>query len=113
MWLRQRKAREEWGILQGISGTYEGTLIPIRRDEDVVIGRDPEEADVIFETPEISRKHCSISYLGPKEGFLIADFSTNGTYVLGGDELPEGQPVQVPVGSRISLSNGKAVFVLV
>ena len=44
---------------------------------------------------------------------LIADFSTNGTYVLGGDELPAGQPVQVPVGSRISLSNGKAVFVLV
>ena len=113
MWLRQRRAKEEWGILQGISGTYEGTLIPIRRDEDVVIGRDPEEADVIFETPEISRKHCSISYLGPEEGFLIADFSTNGTYVLGGDELPAGQPVQVPVGSRISLSNGKAVFVLV
>ena len=56
MWLRQRRAKEEWGILQGISGTYEGTLIPIRRDEDVVIGRDPEEADVIFETPEISRK---------------------------------------------------------
>ena len=113
MWLRQRRAKEEWGILQGISGTYEGTLIPIRRDEDVVIGRDPGEGDVIFETPEISRKHCSISYLGPEEGFLIADFSTNGTYVLGGDELPAGQPVQVPVGSRISLSNGKAVFVLV
>ena len=110
--IRQRMSCEEWGMLKGVSGTYEGTLYPIRRDEDVVIGRDPEVADVIFETPEISRKHCIIRYLGRGKGYGLMDVSTNGTYVVGGPEVSDEKFTYIPEGSRISLSDGRAVFCL-
>ena len=47
----------------------------------VIFGRDPD-VDIIFNHPDVSRRHAIIRSLG--EGFMIEDFdSRNGTFVDG------------------------------
>ena len=67
--------------------------------EGLVIGRDPDQADVVLYSARISRQHCRIHAVG--KGWVIKDLdSTNGVYVNGKRIKNEGM---LTVGDVIGL----------
>jgi len=72
----------------------------------VVIGSDPEVADVVFDIPTVSAGHCQV-WRGPgtdgRPALFVADMdSTNGTWVDGQRLIPN-QPYRVYLGAYLSL----------
>jgi hypothetical protein len=66
-----------------VTGTYKGQSFPID-SKGLIIGREPSSANIILESPLVSRSHTSVCLSGDGR-VLIRDFgSTNGTYLLGG-----------------------------
>lgn len=58
---------------------YRGGEVVRRREKDaVIIGRDPTSG-LVVDNDQVSRHHCTIERRGDK--FVIADTSSNGTYV--------------------------------
>ncbi len=71
----------------GLRLRYQGKdLIRRRREESIVIGRDPD-CQLVIADPKASRQHCVIERRLGK--FILRDHSTNGTYVEveGEDEI--------------------------
>ena len=58
---------------------YRGGEVVRRREKDaVIVGRDPASG-LVVDNDQVSRHHCTIERRGDK--FIIADTSSNGTYV--------------------------------
>lgn len=74
----QRRTEQVRGV-QKIKLKYRGGEVVRRREKDaVVIGRDAD-SDLVLDDDQVSRHHCTIERRG--ENFVIADTSSNGTYV--------------------------------
>jgi len=59
-----------------------GHLEPIRIDQNLVIGRDPAQADIVLAHVRVSRKHARI--IRHQDGAILTDLgSSGGTYVNG------------------------------
>lgn len=59
---------------------YNGTVTDLKASSvPLVIGRDPEYADICMEHQKTSRRHCSIYFHRGK--FVLEDHSTNGCYL--------------------------------
>jgi class 3 adenylate cyclase len=75
--ISKRKVSTE-GVLK-LKLKYRGSEVVRRREKDaVVIGRDPA-CGLVVDNDQVSRHHCTIERRGDK--FVIADTSSNGTYV--------------------------------
>jgi class 3 adenylate cyclase len=75
--ISKRKVSTE-GVLK-LKLKHRGVEVVRRREKDaVVIGRDPE-CGLVVDHDQVSRHHCTIERRGDK--FVIADTSSNGTYV--------------------------------
>jgi hypothetical protein len=73
----------------------EGVVYPLAKDQELTLGRN-READIVIESPEVSRRHCSVAVheQGPKR-VTITDLGTrNGTNV-NGRAVPRGRPVAI------------------
>jgi hypothetical protein len=68
-----------WGALHGVSGPVAGAVFPID-GAGYYIGRDRAHAQVIVESPMISKRHL---WIGVKDGAVVAidQNSTNGTFL--------------------------------
>jgi pSer/pThr/pTyr-binding forkhead associated (FHA) protein len=92
----------------------DGRVVPI--DSKIIIGRAPKSDDPYVKTykvaspnHDVSRSHMSIEPKG--DGWLVSDLaSTNGTLVRRPSAATviaaEGSPVQVGLGTLISLGDG-------
>jgi class 3 adenylate cyclase len=75
--ISKRRVSSE-GVLK-LKLKHRGVEVVRRREKDaVVIGRDPE-CGLVVDHDQVSRHHCTIERRGDK--FVIADTSSNGTYV--------------------------------
>lgn len=99
------------GSVTGISGVYSGSKLDLKMNEQIMIGRDSSECNLIIVAPKVSRKHCLVQYLGAA-GYKITDFSSNGTFTSGGNRLPKNHPTVVPAGTVLSLGNQENTFQL-
>jgi ABC-2 type transport system ATP-binding protein len=84
-------------VLVFTDGPNAGTSVPIGRQ--VLVGRDPQVADVVLDDAEVSRRHATLSPSGA--GVTVQDLgSTNGTFVNGARlagvvPLNDGDRIQV------------------
>lgn len=73
------KRRVTTQVTQKLKLKYRGGEVVRRREKDaVIIGRDPASG-LVVDNDDVSRHHCTIERRGDK--FIIADTSSNGTYV--------------------------------
>lgn len=100
------------GIIKGIAGKYQGAVITIYPHKTIWLGRNPEQVDIVIMSDDVSRKHCSVTYLGQSMGYLVEDCSVNGTFVLGGPRLRSDEENRVPEGALIYLGSQKNIFQL-
>lgn len=98
--------------VSGISGFFAGKTIELPPGRPMIIGRDPQQAQLVFpsEMSEISRVHCIITYDAASQSFTVEDRSTNGTFFLNGQKI-NGQ-ARLRSGERFYLSEANNLFEL-
>ncbi|MFI3212875.1 MAG: FHA domain-containing protein [Eubacteriales bacterium] len=100
------------GSISGLSGMYAGQEIPLAANEELLIGRDNTMCNLIIDqrAEKLSRKHCSITYDGMRGVYMVTDFSSNGTYIDGGNRLVANMATQMQSGTVIALGNKENRF---
>lgn len=102
------KAKSALGKLIGVTGAYAGAEVVLEAD-GVILGRDATEAQLIVDSPKISRRHCRIVYDQQKNQYYVTDYSTNGTFV-NNRRLAKGVVEVLPAGTVVSLGDTKNSF---
>lgn len=102
------KVQAKAGVLVGISGMYAGAELPLDA-AGVVLGRDASEAQLVIESPKVSRRHCKITYDPQKGKYTVIDYSTNGTFA-GKRRLTKGTEEILPAGSILNIGDSKNSF---
>ncbi len=96
-------------VLVAVSGEYVGARIPID-GKGIVIGRDPDQCNLVMSSKDISRKHARISCVTAERKFLVEDLqSRNGVYI--GRERVNGK-VLISPGESFTLSEDAATFMV-
>ncbi len=99
------------GTISGLSGMYAGQSIPLAPNEPLLIGRDGTCHLIIDKNAEkLSRKHCSIMYNAQTNSYMVTDYSSNGTYIDGGNRLVANMATQMQCGTVIALGNRENTF---
>ncbi len=98
--------------ITGLSGMYAGQTLPMAPGEEMIIGRDNSICNLIVDqnAEKLSRRHCSVVYDSTQGVYRVTDYSTNGTYIEGGNRLIANMPTSVNRGSVISLGNRENRF---
>lgn len=97
-------------VLVGIQGEYAGASIPLEDGQKLIVGRDATRCNVILSSPQVSRLHMTVEYVGGK--FIVVDYSTYGTFDLDQGQLPKEKSVTVATGTCLRLGNGDDIFKL-
>ena len=98
-------------VLKGVSGYFAGQTVELDQNY-VSIGRDAKQCQLVFpsHSEEISRKHCTLRFDQSSQTFTIEDQSSNGTYLLSGERIPQGKVTQLRSGDRFYLSSQENLF---
>ena len=96
----------------GVSGFFAGKTIEMPSGRPMIIGRDPQQAQLVFPSDmnEISRVHCIVTFDAASQTFTVEDRSTNGTFFVNGQKI-NGQ-ARLRSGERFYLSEPTHLFEL-
>lgn len=102
---REPKALSADGVVAGLTGKYAGANFEMKDGTELVFGRDPNEANIIFDqtATDVSRKHCSVRFDGKAQQYVVTDFSSTGTFLESGIRLEKFQPKTIAKGTVIYL----------
>lgn len=90
-----------------VSGEYLGFRFPINNNEKIVLGSNPQIANIVLnENNEISAYHCSVRFDFFNNCYLVSDYSLSGTFFANGRRLPQNAVVRICRGETILLGNG-------
>lgn len=107
-----RQSQNEYGAVICIKGAYLGSIIRIKPEQKIMIGRDGTEADMIINLPYVSRNHCTLLYHHDTMEYEIVDFSANGTYVNGDKRLLKNETYLLKPGSELSFGEKGTLYKL-
>lgn len=100
--------------IRGLSGQYLNAVFDISDGNEVILGRNPMQANLVFDGSQehISNKHCSIRYSRANDCYIVTDFSSIGTFTGNGVRLSKEQPMSLPHGTEIYLVDKTNAFKL-
>ena len=91
------------GELIILSGVYQGVHLKLLPEETLIHGSNPNRSQLIFESTEVSDRHCRIQYDKEHQTYQVTDYSQNGTYLDDGERLPKNQEIRLEKGSIIQI----------
>ncbi|MBQ9199555.1 MAG: FHA domain-containing protein [Lachnospiraceae bacterium] len=97
--------KKENGAIIGTRGFLLGKIIRISSDNDVIIGRDPAQCEIIVKGDKVSRAHLRLRYNSITEDYTLYDTSSNGTIIDEKYKLKHKTHVNVKSGSKIWLGD--------
>lgn len=103
----------KYGIVVGIRGARQNDTFRLYQDEEMIIGRDGKQSQIVLNDSTISRKHCGIRFDGKEQCYYVCDFSSNGTFAGGRQKLEKNKWSRVERDTLIQLVNDKCSFMLV
>jgi len=100
--------------ISGISGQMKNQTFDISDGSEVVLGRDPQIANIVFNQYQtsISRRHCSVRYVASSDTYIVTNYSKNGVTYNNGLPISENDSRTVNHGTTISLGDGENKFFL-
>lgn len=81
----------------------QGFMLP--QDRKVIVGKSPQNANLVINNVNVSNVHCSIRYNAVTNTYIVKDHSSNGTFV-NGVRLQKDIPMEYPAGTVLSLADG-------
>ena len=106
------KNQPSCGTLICTCGIYEGSMIRIKAEQRVLIGRDGNVVDVVINLPLVSRIHCEITYHKKEQKYEIIDYSSNGTFIEGNTRLIPKQVYLLNPETELSLGDFSTTYKL-
>lgn len=100
------------GGIIGLKGTLIGRRIEIQNNVEVVLGRDPDQVDVVIHGSKVSRMHCGIRFNYHGNDYTVCDYSSNGTFIGEEKVLLHKEKKRVPPGTILILGNEENVIQL-
>lgn len=93
------------GQVKCTMGSAVGQGFRLPADRKVVVGKSPQNANLVINHPNVSNIHCSIRYNASNNSYIVKDHSMNGTFV-NGVRLQKEIPMAYPAGTVLSLADG-------
>ena len=93
------------GQVMCIKGVATGQGFSLPETSKVVVGKNPQYANLLIQSPHVSNVHCSIRYKAATNTYIVKDHSSNGTYV-NGVRLQKDVPLVFPAGTVLQLADG-------
>lgn len=101
------------GTIECIGGDYKGGKITVNSGEELIIGRNSQISQIVLPDMDISRIHCSIRFSQTEHLYYVTDLSSyETTYLNDTIHIKKGQCIPCPLGSKLTLGNGKNQFIL-
>lgn len=102
------------GSITCLSGMYGGNTFNMVSDEEMTIGREASECNIVLDqnADKVSRKHVGILYNATNRNYYVTDYSSNGTLTKDGSRLVKNIPTTLPAGTVICLGNNENRFML-
>ncbi len=100
------------GALVCVKGIYIGNIVRMVPEQQIVVGRDVNLADMILNLPLVSRRHCTIIYHEYNDRYEVVDNSSNGTFVDGTTRLVKGDTYLLKRGATLSFGDTSTVYKL-
>jgi len=109
-----RQSSAENGEIVGVEGGLRGHKFDAPSGQAILLGRDAAVCHIRLSdnADKVSRKHCSVLYDGQNQRFLVTDYSSNGTFLKGGQRIEHGKTITVPRGMIICLGDSGNSFLL-
>ena len=97
------------GVVVGIVGKYLNASFEMKDGTELIFGRDPKEANIVFDATaaDVSRKHCSIRFDGKAQQYVVTDYSSTGTFLESGMRLEKFQPKTIAKGTVVYLGSSR------
>lgn len=99
-------SQELTGAMICIQGAALGSMLSLRSDVKVLIGRDASVCDYVVADPRVSRKHMEITYVGALNQYCVVDCSSNGTFVQDGKRLSRQKEYYLMPGTELCFGQG-------
>lgn len=99
------------GQVKCIKGIVAGQGFQLPADRKVIVGKSPQNANLVINHPNVSNIHCSIRYNPNHNSYVVKDHSLNGTFV-NGVRLQKNVPMEYPAGTILSLADGTNQVIL-
>lgn len=96
---------EEKGAIVFVSGKLIGTIIRMKDEQAVTIGRDASKVNVLIDTDTVSRVHCTITYHSISNTYSIYDMSKNGVFTAKGMRIEPNKEVRLNAGDELWIGN--------
>lgn len=93
------------GQVKCTMGSAVGQGFRLPADRKVVIGKSPQNANLVINHPNVSNIHCSVRYNASNNSYIVKDHSMNGTFV-NGVRLQKEVAMAYPAGTVLSLADG-------
>lgn len=100
------------GAIICIDGTYVGAIIRIKPEQQILIGRDGNAADLIINLPLVSRIHSRIIYHADRREYEITDLSRNGTFINQEKRLVPDETYILKPGTEICFGDKTNIYKL-
>lgn len=84
-------------FVRSLSQYHRGKIYPVT-EKPLIIGRNESLCDLLYDNgvPGVSKVHCSVSYDGEENEFILTDLgSTYGTYLKDGRKIPQNTPIRL------------------
>ena len=98
------------GVITCRTGTFAGSSFDVA--DQVVIGKNPRECNIVLNNRTISRKHCIIKYLPDSDSYTVKDVSSNGTFLGDGRRFAKNYEAHVERGTEIYMGDPRETFYL-
>ncbi|MGN1164956.1 MAG: FHA domain-containing protein [Lachnospiraceae bacterium] len=100
-----KQAPKPMGLVRCTKGVAVGTGFSLPQDRKVIVGKSPQNANLVINNINVSNVHCSIRYNAATNTYFIKDHSMNGTFV-NGIRLQKDATMEFPAGTVLSLADG-------
>lgn len=100
------------GAMICICGEAIGSMIPLKNEHRMIIGRDASVCDLVISNPYVSRKHLEITYLDVLRKYRVIDYSSNGTFLKNHLRLESNKEYYLDPMEELYLGSEKIVYKL-
>jgi DNA-binding LytR/AlgR family response regulator len=98
------------GAIVFVKGELVGSIIRIRGEKEITIGRSAHDADIVMNDENVSRRHCVVIYHTQTNDYSVVDYSKNGTFQIDGERLEQMKEVRMKPGTELRLGNSDNAF---
>ena len=95
-------------VLEYLQGSFAGKSMVLQGE--IIIGSDPNIAQIAVPDELISRQHCRIRFDVQRGCFEVCDLSRNGVFLQGGARLQTGMYVACARGTILFLASNRQVI---